>query len=95
MYSRFLITCSLLKLLFWAPRRANFTKSSASDGGFLIFLSIFGRKKILKKKFEEEFWEEKFEIFFIRNSENIKNLDFKYLFFVTSAVPKASKKQFQ
>ena len=28
---------------------------------------------------EEECWEEKFE-FFSRNSENIKNLDFKYLF---------------
>ena len=44
---------------------------------------------------EEEFWEEKFEFVFIWNSENIKNLDFKYLFFVTSALPKASKKQFQ
>ena len=29
-------------------------------------------------------------IFFIRNSKNIKNLDLKYLFFVTLAVPEAS-----
>ena len=41
---------------------------------------------------EEESWKKNL-IFFIRNSENIKNLDFKYLFFVTLAVPKASKKK--
>ena len=39
---------------------------------------------------EEEFWEENLK-FFIRNSENIINLDFKYLFFVTLAKFSCSK----
>ena len=62
---------------------------------FWYFYRYFEEKKSDFFEIEEEFWEEKFEFFFIRNSENIKNLDPKYLFFVILAVPKASKKQFQ
>ena len=62
---------------------------------FWYFNRYLEEKKILKKKIWRRILGRKIWIFFIRNSENIKNLDFKYLFFVTLAVPKASKKQFQ
>lgn len=41
---------------------------------------------------KEEYWEEKLEILFIRNSKSCKNLDFKYQFSVTLANPETSKK---
>ena len=45
-------------------------------------------------KIEEEFWEDEFDFFLFGTPKSAKLIDFKYLIFVTLAVPETSKNQF-